>query len=57
MSRGVCCALVGAAWVGCFTHSIVPVALTIRLPFCGPNELDNFFCDVPQVIKLACSDT
>ncbi|XP_064255804.1 olfactory receptor 4D1-like isoform X2 [Passer domesticus] len=27
------------------------------LPFCGPNVLDNFYCDVPQVIKLACSDT
>ncbi|XP_044841225.1 olfactory receptor 4N5-like [Mauremys mutica] len=57
VSRGVCCALVGAAWVGGFMHSIVQVALTIRLPFCGPNKLDNFFCDVPQVIKLACTDT
>uniref|UniRef100_A0A452HDD4 Olfactory receptor n=1 Tax=Gopherus agassizii TaxID=38772 RepID=A0A452HDD4_9SAUR len=57
VSRRVCCALVGAAWVGGFMHSIVQVALTIRLPFCGPNKLDNFFCDVPQVIKLACTDT
>ncbi|KAJ1078958.1 hypothetical protein K5549_013261 [Capra hircus] len=38
-------------------HSIIQVALILRLPFCGPNRLDNFFCDVPQVIKLACTDT
>ncbi|XP_065422819.1 olfactory receptor 4M1-like [Chrysemys picta bellii] len=56
MSREVCCALVGAAWAGGFTHSILQVALIIRLPFCGPNELDNFFCDITQVIKLACTD-
>ena len=31
------------------------VALVIQLPFCGPNFLDNFYCDVPQVIKLACT--
>ncbi|XP_015414933.1 PREDICTED: olfactory receptor 4N4-like [Myotis davidii] len=40
-----------------FVHSIIQVALILRLPFCGPNQLDNFFCDVPQVIKLACTDT
>ncbi|XP_039353186.1 olfactory receptor 4M1-like [Mauremys reevesii] len=56
MSREVCCALVGAAWAGGFTHSILQVVLIIRLPFCGPNELDNFFCDITQVIKLACMD-
>ncbi|XP_050773907.1 olfactory receptor 734-like [Gopherus flavomarginatus] len=56
MSREICCALVGAAWAGGFTHSILQVVLIIRLPFCGPNELDNFFCDITQVIKLACTD-
>uniref|UniRef100_A0A674IJ52 G-protein coupled receptors family 1 profile domain-containing protein n=1 Tax=Terrapene triunguis TaxID=2587831 RepID=A0A674IJ52_9SAUR len=53
MNRGVCMGLVA----GGFAHSIVQVALTIQLPFCGPNTLDNFYCDVPQVIKLACTDT
>ncbi|XP_024077130.2 olfactory receptor 4M1-like, partial [Terrapene carolina triunguis] len=56
MSREVCCALVGAAWAVGFMHSILQVVLIIRLPFCGPNELDNFFCDITQVIKLACTD-
>ncbi|XP_023042414.1 olfactory receptor 4N5 [Piliocolobus tephrosceles] len=50
-------ALLLALWLGGFTHSIIQVALILHLPFCGPNQLDNFFCDVPQVIKLACPDT
>ncbi|XP_049624627.1 olfactory receptor 4N5-like [Suncus etruscus] len=57
MNPRVCYALVFGLWLGGFIHSIIQVALILRLPFCGPNELDNFFCDVPQVIKLACTDT
>ncbi|KAM9202649.1 olfactory receptor 4Q2 [Dugong dugon] len=57
MSRRLCCFLVAASWTGGFVHSIVQTILTIHLPFCGPNQVDNFFCDVPPVIKLACVDT
>uniref|UniRef100_A0A8D0GDK4 G-protein coupled receptors family 1 profile domain-containing protein n=1 Tax=Sphenodon punctatus TaxID=8508 RepID=A0A8D0GDK4_SPHPU len=57
MNRNVCIGLVAGAWLGGFVHSIVQVALMIRLPFCGPNILDNFYCDIPQVVKLACMDT
>ncbi|XP_030881022.1 olfactory receptor 4N4 [Leptonychotes weddellii] len=57
MNPRVCYALLLALWLGGFIHSIIQVALILRLPFCGPNQLDNFFCDVPQVIKLACTDT
>ncbi|CAO2590505.1 Olfactory receptor 734 [Lemmus lemmus] len=57
MNRRLCCILVALSWTGGFIHSIIQVVLILRLPFCGPNHLDNFFCDVPQVIKLACTDT
>ncbi|XP_050773929.1 olfactory receptor 4D9-like [Gopherus flavomarginatus] len=57
MNRGVCVGLVAGAWMGGLAHSIVQIALVLQLPFCGPNILDNFYCDVPQVIKLACTDT
>ncbi|XP_060111706.1 olfactory receptor 4D1-like [Heteronotia binoei] len=57
MHQGVCVSLVTGAWLGGFVHSIVQVALILQLPFCGPNILDNFYCDVPQLIKLACTDT
>uniref|UniRef100_A0A8D0QJC7 Olfactory receptor n=1 Tax=Sus scrofa TaxID=9823 RepID=A0A8D0QJC7_PIG len=57
MNPRACYALLVALWLGGFVHSIIQVALILHLPFCGPNRLDNFFCDVPQVIKLACTDT
>ncbi|XP_007455741.1 PREDICTED: olfactory receptor 4D9-like [Lipotes vexillifer] len=57
MSRGRCTALIVASWVGGFVHSIVQTSLLLPLPFCGPNVVDGFYCDVPQVLKLACTDT
>uniref|UniRef100_F7G767 Olfactory receptor n=1 Tax=Monodelphis domestica TaxID=13616 RepID=F7G767_MONDO len=57
MNSQMCLGLVVAAWAGGFVHSIVQLALLLPLPFCGPNVLDNFYCDVPQVLRLACTDT
>ena len=57
MSPRACYVMLLTPWLGGFVHSIIQVVLILRLPFCGPNHLDNFFCDVPQVIKLACTDT
>ncbi|XP_076971127.1 olfactory receptor 4D9-like [Tamandua tetradactyla] len=57
MSRGRCTALIVASWVGGFIHSIVQISLLLPLPFCGPHVLDNFYCDVPQILKLACTNT
>ncbi|XP_028377364.2 olfactory receptor 4D2 [Phyllostomus discolor] len=57
MNTQLCVGLVVAAWVGGFIHSITQLALMLPLPFCGPNVLDNFYCDVPQVLRLACTDT
>ena len=57
MSRGRCTALIVASWAGGFVHSIVQISLLLPLPFCGPNVLDGFYCDVPQVLTLACTDT
>lgn len=44
-------------WIGGFLHSIIQVALVVPLPFCGPNEIDHYFCDIHPVLKLACTDT
>ncbi|XP_072826945.1 olfactory receptor 4D10-like [Vicugna pacos] len=56
MNRGCCIGLIVASWVGGFVHSIVQISLLLPLPFCGPNVLDTFYCDVPQVLKLTCTD-
>lgn len=52
-----CGLLPGASWVAGFGHSILQTLLTVQLPFCGPNEIDNFFCDAHPLLKLACADT
>ncbi|XP_026346453.2 olfactory receptor 1509 [Ursus arctos] len=57
MNIRVCVQLVFALWLGAAVHSLVQTFLTIRLPYCGPNIIDSYFCDVPPVIKLACTDT
>ncbi|XP_007429402.1 olfactory receptor 4E2 [Python bivittatus] len=53
----ICACLVGALWVGATIHSLVQTVLTIHLPYCGPNVIDSFFCDIPPLMKLACTDT
>ncbi|XP_074438586.1 olfactory receptor 4S2-like [Larus michahellis] len=57
VNKHVCGWLVAASWVGGFVHSMVQTLLTIQLPFCGPNEIDHYFCDVHPLLKLACTDT
>ncbi|XP_043828453.1 olfactory receptor 4D11-like [Dromiciops gliroides] len=56
MSKGRCLGLLVACWVGGFIHSIVQISLLLPLPFSGPNIIDSFYCDVPQVLKLASTD-
>ncbi|XP_031229430.1 olfactory receptor 4X2-like [Mastomys coucha] len=57
MNRRVCAVLVGTAWIGGFVHSLSQILLILPLPFCGPNVIDHYFCDVLPVLKLACLDT
>ncbi|OXB53005.1 hypothetical protein ASZ78_017040 [Callipepla squamata] len=57
VNRTVCHVLVGASWGSGFLHGIIVFALTIKLPFCGLNILDSFFCDIRQLAKLACANT
>ncbi|XP_044837432.1 olfactory receptor 4D2-like [Mauremys mutica] len=57
MNRAVCVGLVAGTWMGGLAHSAIQIGLVLQLPFCGSNVLDNFYCDIPQVVKLACTDT
>ncbi|GAB0199203.1 olfactory receptor 4M1-like [Grus japonensis] len=57
VNRGICCVLVGATWGGGFIHGFILFAFSIHLPLCGPNILDNFFCDVHQLVMLAWDNT
>ncbi|KAM9767821.1 olfactory receptor 4B1-like [Dama dama] len=57
MSRPVCHRLLAASWLGGFSHSMVQIIITLQLPFCGPNVIDHYFCDLHPLFKLACTDT
>ncbi|XP_528678.3 olfactory receptor 4K3 [Pan troglodytes] len=57
MSQRTCVGLVILSWIVGIFHALSQLAFTVNLPFCGPNEVDSFFCDLPLVIKLICVDT
>ncbi|XP_049755143.1 olfactory receptor 4K15-like [Elephas maximus indicus] len=52
-----CTGLVVGSWLVGVLHSVSQLIFTVNLPFCGPNQVDSFFCDLPLVIKLACTYT
>ncbi|XP_012906027.1 olfactory receptor 4C46-like [Mustela putorius furo] len=57
MNHHTCCLLVGVCWAVGFLHSIGQILVTLWLPFCGPNIMDHFMCDIFPLIQLACTDT
>ncbi|XP_044928769.1 LOW QUALITY PROTEIN: olfactory receptor 4L1-like [Mustela putorius furo] len=57
MNRRVLVGSVLLSWAVGFVHTMSQMVFTITLPFCGPNIVDNIFCDLPLVLKLACTET
>ena len=56
MNPRVCTSLTVGSWLGGCLHGSILTFLVFKLPYCGPNEVDNFFCDIPVVLPLACAD-
>ena len=50
-----CVHMAAAAWGSAFLHTVLHTANTFSLPLCQGNVLDQFFCEIPQILKLACS--
>ncbi|XP_068391241.1 olfactory receptor 4L1-like [Eschrichtius robustus] len=56
MSHSLLKGFVVFSWTIGFIHTMSQMLLTVNLPFCGPRIIDNIFCDIPLVIKLACME-
>ncbi|NXV54920.1 O14J1 protein, partial [Molothrus ater] len=50
-----CAHMAAAAWASTFLYSLLHTANTFSLPLCHGNALDQFFCEIPQILKLSCS--
>ncbi|XP_036852698.2 olfactory receptor 9G4 [Manis javanica] len=57
MSSSLCTALVAGSYIGGLLNAIAHTANTFRLSFCGKNIIDHYFCDVPPLVKMSCTDT
>ncbi|XP_068521595.1 olfactory receptor 14C36-like [Anas acuta] len=51
-----CAQMAAAAWGSGFLNAVLHTANTFSLPLCRGNAVDQFFCEIPQILKLSCSD-
>ncbi|XP_035427113.1 olfactory receptor 14A16-like [Cygnus atratus] len=51
-----CAQMAAAAWGSGFLDAVLHTASTFSLPLCQGNAVDQFFCEIPQILKLSCSD-
>ncbi|KAM6141065.1 olfactory receptor 14A16-like [Pterocles gutturalis] len=57
LSSRACVHMAAAAWASGFLNALLHMANTFSLPLCKGNALDQFFCEVPQILKYSCSQT
>ncbi|KAG9462950.1 hypothetical protein GDO78_022764, partial [Eleutherodactylus coqui] len=57
MSWGTCTQMVSLVWSSAFLAPIICTLCLRRLTFCGPSFICNFFCDLPHLYQISCTDT
>ncbi|XP_015267884.1 PREDICTED: olfactory receptor 1020-like [Gekko japonicus] len=56
MTKNICLQLLAGCYVAGIVTSIVHTSGTFRLSFCSSNEVNSYFCDIPPLLRLSCSD-
>ncbi|XP_005408323.1 PREDICTED: olfactory receptor 5AN1-like [Chinchilla lanigera] len=57
MSPTLCVQMTLGCYMARITASLSQICALLQLHFCGPNVIRHFFCDMPQLLKLSCTDT
>ncbi|NXE58218.1 O14AG protein, partial [Casuarius casuarius] len=57
MSSRACVKMAAAAWGSSFVNALLHSGNTFSIPLCQDNAVDQFFCEIPQILKLSCSDS
>ncbi|XP_029431441.1 olfactory receptor 1020-like [Rhinatrema bivittatum] len=57
MTRRLCTQLMICTYSVCLMYAILLTSITFRLSFCNSNVINHFFCDIPPLLKLSCTDT
>ncbi|XP_004622118.2 olfactory receptor 14A16-like [Sorex araneus] len=56
MRKGACEQMVAASWFSGIVSGFLNTSATFSLSFCGSNFVHQFFCEIPPLLKLACSE-
>ncbi|KAM5152787.1 olfactory receptor 8G17-like [Mantella aurantiaca] len=56
MSWKACVGLVSCVWCMGFTNALVHTRKALELTFCSSDLIEGFFCDLPQLFQISCSD-
>ncbi|XP_007438588.1 olfactory receptor 6B1-like [Python bivittatus] len=56
MTQHLCMRLAVGSWLTGFLASMLKVIFISQLPFCGPNIINHFFCDISPLLNMACED-
>ncbi|NXA57499.1 O14AG protein, partial [Nothocercus julius] len=57
MDSRACVKMAAAAWASGFLNALLHTGNTFSLPLCHGNVVEQFFCEIPQILKLSCSDS
>ncbi|KFQ70405.1 Olfactory receptor 14A16, partial [Phaethon lepturus] len=57
LSSRACAHMAAAAWGSGFLSAVLHTANTFSISLCQGNAVDQFFCELPQILKLSCSDS
>ncbi|XP_068779255.1 olfactory receptor 14A16-like [Struthio camelus] len=57
LSSRACVKMAAAVWGTCFLYAVLHTANTFSLPLCEGNVVEQFFCEIAQILKLSCSDS